>query len=126
MKYTIEQVAAQMDAHRYGTYESSVAFLLTDSRSLCFPEETLFFALRSERNDGHRYIEELYKRGVRNFVVEALPPLTSPLHGEDGRWLANFLVVDDVRRALQRLAECHRKAFHVPVIGITGSNGKQW
>ena len=73
MNYSIEKVTTLIGARRYGDTDATVSFLLTDSRSLCFPEETLFFALKTERNDGHHYIEELYQRGVRNFVVETLP-----------------------------------------------------
>lgn len=73
MNYTIEKVTTLIGARWFGNAEASIGFLLTDSRSLCFPEETLFFALKSERNDGHKYIDDLYRRGVRNFVVEQLP-----------------------------------------------------
>ena len=117
MKYTTSQIATLIGARRYGERDYNVAFLLTDSRSLSFAEETMFFALRSKRNDGHRYIQELYKRGVRNFVVDTTP---SDSNYED----ANFLVVPDTLAALQRLAERHRDEFQIPVIGITGSNGK--
>lgn len=92
----------------------NIRWLLTDSRSLCFPEETLFFAIRTSRNDGHNYIEDLYKRGVRNFVVNR------PYDYDD----ANFLVVDDTLSALQTLAKNHRREYNIPIIGITGSNGK--
>ncbi len=119
MNYSIEKVATLIGARRYGESSCQVRFLLTDSRSLCFPEETLFFAIRTERNDGHYYIDDLYRRGVRNFVVEHVP---------DG-WQqqypgAAFLKVVGTREALQRLAERHRDEFDIPVIGITGSNGK--
>lgn len=117
MKYAVDQIATLIGAHRYGTAQGSVSFLLTDSRSLSFPEETMFFALKSERNDGHKYIGELYKRGVRNFVVERLPEENIP---ED----ANLLLVPDALAALQRLAERQRDEFQIPIIGITGSNGK--
>jgi len=73
--------------------------VLTDSRSLCFPEETLFFAIKSERNDGHNYILELYRRGVRNFVVETVPGNSLADYPD-----ANFLKVSDTRKALQRYA----------------------
>lgn len=118
MTYYIDKVASLIGAHRYGNKETKVGFLLTDSRSLCFPEETLFFALRSERNDGHRYISELYRRGVCNFVVDRLP--------EDIQNYpeANFLRVVNTRAALQRLAERHREEYDIPIVGITGSNGK--
>ena len=108
-----------MGAQCYGECRGNVSFLLTDSRSLCFPEETLFFALRSARNDGQHYIAELYQRGVRRFVVAEVPD----------RWQANyadatFLVVGDTLAALQQLAARHRQRFTIPVVGITGSNGK--
>lgn len=78
--YKIEEIAQVIGAERKGTAEARINWLLIDSRSLCFPEETLFFALRTEKNDGHKYIEELYRRGVRNFVVEEAP-LLSPQGG---------------------------------------------
>lgn len=119
MNYSIEKVTMLIGAHRLGEADASIGFLLTDSRSLCFPEETLFFALRSERNDGHNYIPELYRRGVRNFVVESLPDGWSALYPQ-----SNFLKVPNTLEALQRLAERHRSEFAVPIVGITGSNGK--
>lgn len=114
--YTISEIATLTGAHRLGDKEYQIDWLLTDSRSLCFPESTLFFALRSARGDGHRFIEELYNRGVRNFVVDHQPEAELPE--------ANLLLVPDTRKALQRLAERHRETFDIPVIGITGSNGK--
>lgn len=116
MAYTIEKTTTLLGARRYGTADGNVAFLLTDSRSLSFPEETLFFALHSERNDGHRYIDDLYRRGVRAFVVERLPETMA----ED----ANYLLVPSTLDALQRLAERHRDEYDIPIVGITGSNGK--
>ena len=122
MKYSIEKITTLIGARRIGTADAQINWLLTDSRSLCFPEETLFFALKSARNDGHKYIEDLYRRGVRNFVVEqeTLNSKLSTLNYPD----ANFLVVPSPLEALQRLAERHRDEFDIPVVGITGSNGK--
>lgn len=122
MKYSIDTIAKVIGAqiisspspHTEG--EASINWLLIDSRSLCFPEETLFFALKTQRNDGHRYIAELYKRGVRNFVVEEVPQETFAE--------ATFLVVSNTLRALQDIAAYHRSQFSIPVIAITGSNGK--
>ena len=119
MKYSIEKVTTLIGARRIGEADAQIGWLLTDSRSLCFPEETLFFALRSARNDGHRYIADLYRRGVRNFVVEAKVFTPGDMYPD-----ANFLVVPSPLAALQRLAERHRDEFEVPIIGITGSNGK--
>ena len=119
-KYTIEKVTTLIGARRIGTADAQIEWLLTDSRSLCFPENTLFFALKTSRNDGHRYIADLYRRGVRNFVVTAPPTLPKGKGYED----ANFLIVPSPLEALQRLAERHRDEFDIPVVGITGSNGK--
>ena len=128
MKYTIEKITTLIGARRIGDTEAVVSWLLTDSRSLCFPEETLFFALRSGRNDGHNYIPELYRRGVRNFVVERghfrLPNVTASTGTGGGLAGANILEVVSPLEALQRLAERHRDEFDVPIVGITGSNGK--
>ena len=94
----------------------TIDWLLTDSRSLCYPESTLFFALRTDRGNGHHYIADLYQRGVRAFVVSEEPQGDFPN--------ASFLVVPDTLQALQHLAAHHRSRFDIPVVGITGSNGK--
>ena len=119
MNYTIEKVTTLIGARRYGDKDANISFVLTDSRSLCFPEETLFFALKSERNDGHNYIPELYARGVRNFVVEVVPEGWATRYPD-----SNFLKVVGSLEALQRLAERHRDEYLIPIVGITGSNGK--
>lgn len=119
MNYTINKIAALIGAHRYGHRTGGVCWILTDSRSLCFPEDTLFFAIKSGRNDGHRYIADLYRRGVRGFVVEDVPEDYVRSYPE-----AVFLKVPHTVEALQRLAERHRDEFGIPVVGITGSNGK--
>lgn len=151
MHYSIEKVATLIGAHRYGTAETQIEWLLTDSRSLAFPETTLFFALRTRTGDGHRYIDDLYRRGVRNFVVSAVPwkkhdratadygfepantdgasTATSASQGTSAQSSklypdANFLEVISPLKALQRLAERHREEYDVPVVGVTGSNGK--
>ncbi|MBQ7509464.1 MAG: bifunctional UDP-N-acetylmuramoyl-tripeptide:D-alanyl-D-alanine ligase/alanine racemase [Prevotella sp.] len=121
MIYTIEKVATLIGARRYGEKEATIGWLLTDSRSLCFPEQTMFFALRTKRNDGHKFIDELYRRGVRSFVVEQVPDDYQTNYSD-----ANFLRVPSPLAALQRLAERHRDEFNIPVVGITGSNGKTW
>lgn len=119
MTYNIVKVTTLIGAHRYGETNADIAFLLTDSRSLRFPEETLFFALTTPQGNGHKYIEELYRRGVRNFVVSKLP------NDYEKRFpRSNFLKVESPLIALQRLAERHREEFNIPVVGITGSNGK--
>lgn len=95
-----------------------ISDILIDSRRLISPEGALFFALSSKRNNGHLYIGSLYKKGVRNFVV-------ATLSDEPARFPeASFFIVPSTLAALQRLASEHRKSFNIPVIGVTGSNGK--
>ena len=105
--------------------DQEVTYLLTDSRQLgssqaLQPAETLFFALRTAKNDGARYIPDLYARGVRMFVV------SSQFKQSEGRSNSEavYLIVDDSLAALQRLAAYVRSQFTGTVIGITGSNGK--
>jgi alanine racemase len=98
--------------------EDTIRDILIDSRKLISVENTLFFALVSRRNDGHKYIPELYQKGLRNFVVS-----TPPSNMEDYKD-ANFIIVQNTLSALQTLARHHREHFDIPVIGITGSNGK--
>jgi len=97
--------------------ESVISELLLDSRKLIHPSFTLFFAIKGPKLDGHNYIEELYDKGVRNFVVTREP---APGKFAEG----NFIVVKNTITALQKLAGYHRSRFNLPVIAITGSNGK--
>ncbi len=97
-----------------------IGYLLIDSRKLIFPENTLFFALSGPRRNGNLFIGELYAKGLRNFVVNEEVKQENIIAYP----AANFIVVKDVLQALHLLVAYHRKQFVLPVIGITGSNGK--
>jgi Alr-MurF fusion protein len=97
--------------------DNTVTHLLTDSRKLLFAEGSLFFAIETSTRDGHQFIERLYQQGVRNFLVSQEIDCAAYTG-------ANFLLVPDTLAALQQLAKAHRQKFNIPVIGITGSNGK--
>jgi len=97
--------------------ETCINELLLDSRKLIHPTQTLFFALSGQKLDGHDYIEELYKKGVRNFVI-------TKEQNTEKLAEANFVLVKDAVVALQKLAGFHRSKFNLPVIAVTGSNGK--
>ena len=108
----------QMDKHL------DISHLLTDSRELTESQNTLFFALLTSKNDGAKYIPELYQHGVRAFVLTNGQWLTA-----NSQWVmdhddAAFIIVQDVLAALQELAVSVRSQFNGTVIGITGSNGK--
>lgn len=115
-QYTISNIRQITGADGAIVHETSVTNLLTDSRKISDPAASLFFAL-SGRRDGHDFIADVYKAGVRNFMVSK--QLDTLLYPD-----ANFLLAADVLTALQQLAAYHRSKFDLDVIGITGSNGK--
>ena len=116
--YRISEIAEMVGGRLMGDPDACVCRLLLDSRLLSFPEDTLFVAVKSSRDDGHNYIEDLYRRNVRCFMV------SHDASEYDQFTDACFVVVKDTVAALQRLTAVHRSRFNVPVIGITGSNGK--
>lgn len=111
----LTRIASLIGARVIGEADPDIQWLLTDSRSLSFPESTLFFAIRTQKGDGSRYISDLIKCGVRAFVV------SQPQNVMAGE---TYLVTDDPLDALQRLASLYRQQFTIPIIGIAGSNGK--
>jgi alanine racemase len=117
LKYTVSDIAAIINAVQAGSAATIIDHLLIDSRKIVFPERSLFFALPGPRRDGHEFIAEVYERGVRSFVVNGSFDTSSYTD-------AVFLKVGDVLLSLQQLSAYHRKRFNIPVIGITGSNGK--
>ena len=116
MKYTLNNIATIVGSAST-VDDTLIEHLLLDSRKIYSPAASLFFALRTERKDGHHYIPELYKRGVKSFVVSEKIETSAYTN-------AQFILVNDTLAALQVLAMHHRKQFTIPVIGITGSNGK--
>ncbi len=106
-----------MQAQTAGNYAISVKYLSTDSRRIHFPAETLFFAIITPQRNGHTYLPDAYSQGVRQFVISEETDITQ-FPG------AGLIQVPDTLTALQTLAAWHRQQFTVPVVGITGSNGK--
>lgn len=119
-EYSIREICKLIKGEilQFSDESAVITEILTDSRTIISPETSLFFALKTKRNDGQKYIEELYEKGVKNFVLQAEP--TNPLL----LYNANIIVVKNTLTALQLLATAHRSRFDYPVIGITGSNGK--
>lgn len=119
MNYSVSKITSVINAviSGNGNPEATIKNLLIDSRKLSNAETSLFFAIIGERHDGHTYITDLYEKGVRNFVVSTLPDISLLKN-------ANFILVKDTLHALQELCAFHRQQFRIPVIGITGSNGK--
>lgn len=115
--YTIAEIAKILNADaNLINKDAIIQYLVIDSRSVLVPESSLFFALNAHRN-GHDFIPDAYKQGVRNFVIT------------DNKFIelykdCNFLCVNDGLKALQSLSTFHRHRFSLKTIGITGSNGK--
>ncbi len=96
---------------------TSIEHLAIDSRNIEQPSTSLFIALKTNVRDGHSYLQDAWLKGVRNFLVSQTPDI-SLLPG------SNIVLVKDTLTALQQIAAAHRRQFNIPVIGITGSNGK--
>jgi len=115
--WTLEKLGSMLGGEIYGKSDLSFSSLSIDSRTLTSAGDTLFIALTGDQNDGHNYIPELYKRGVRAFLVSRLPDYL--LFSEAG-----FCLVDSGLRGLQEIAGSKRRQFKGEVLAITGSNGK--
>ena len=116
MKATLKDIAALLNSELKGP-DRDIELLLTDSRSLTDSAKSLFFALRTETNDGHRYIKELYEHGVRAFVVNEVPVCSPDM--PDASWIT----VRDTLKALQTIGSLGKRNA-VSVVAITGSRGK--
>ncbi len=119
MRYSLEKIREITNARwlQQKQPDAEIEHLLYDTRLASSPALSLFFALPGERHDGHRYADDAYRVGVRHFVVSREIETA-------GLPEANILLATDTQAALQVLAAYHRAQFHLPVIGITGSNGK--
>jgi len=115
--YSVTQLASITGAELHGPEIDGLKHIAIDSRNLSAIHDCIFFAIRGERHDGFKFIPELYAKGVHCFIVEQWPVLSDYPK-------ACFLKVANVVTALQTLAAYQRRQFDIPVIGITGSNGK--
>jgi UDP-N-acetylmuramoyl-tripeptide--D-alanyl-D-alanine ligase len=119
-KYAVKDIAKIIKAERVIHPEicTEIKHVLLDSRNSETIEDTLFFAIKGKRHNGHDFIPDLYKKGIHAFVIS-----NADINLENYP-KAVFLVVKNSLKALQILAAYHRKEFSIPVVGITGSNGK--
>lgn len=118
IEYTIRQIAQIVDGKLFAPkdfQDKKIEQIVTDSRIFFNKECALFFALKGPRNNGHSYIPDLRKKGLGAFVVSQPDAISEN---------AVFILVENTSEALQKLAAHHRNTFQVPVVGITGSNGK--
>lgn len=113
----IVKIAKECNGRLINGHEQNILRLITDSRKLFDPENSLFIALHGAMHNGTQFIPDLYNRGVRSFVVE--PSFDCSKFSE-----ATFIVVNNSLDALQQIAAAHRQKIGCPIVAITGSNGK--
>jgi alanine racemase len=118
VNFTSSDIAKITNSKLLGPPDLIVSELITDSRQVSFAENAAFIAIRGQNHDGHKFINALYRKGVKVFMVERLPENTNIFPG------AAFLVNVNTITALQRLAAAKRALFKSTVIAVTGSAGK--
>lgn len=124
ISYTLDTLCKVVNGTLTGDPASSFHQISIDSRTLFSPEDTLFIAIRGERHDGHKFIRELIRKGVRNFLVQESTDKQESTEKQEFQDGASFVVCENTLVALQEFIRFHRSKFSIPVIGITGSNGK--
>ncbi len=119
INYTVERIA-EITGGKIIQHNNYVqpTHLLLDSRKLLFPQNTIFFAINISTRKREAFIKKLYEKEVRNFLIDDKEFDLTPYPA------ATFILVENVLQALHLLAIHHRNTFSLPVIGITGSNGK--
>lgn len=117
--YSLLEISQVVSGKVFGTSAVVVNQFFTDSRKIVPGTSGLFFAIKGQNQNGHTFIKQVYTFGVRNFLISDVSYVEKlQLEG------ANFIIVDDALRAFQKLAAYYRSSFDIPVIGVTGSNGK--
>ena len=118
MTITTSDLARIVKGKLTGDHQIPVIDIITDSRLINYTEGLVFFAIKGKNHDGHLFIENLYRKGIRIFVAERLPDnLENYTRGA-------FIIINNSIEALHRLASFKRKSFKSPVIAVTGSAGK--
>lgn len=111
--FTLAQLAQWVEhSECVGPLTTSISSVSTDSRQIQAGQ--LFFALVGEQFDGHAYAQQVAEKGAAALILsQKIPGLTAP-----------YILVKDTKIALGQLAKAWRAQFKLPLIGITGSNGK--
>ncbi len=119
MNYSLSEFSKIIDAEIIGNcQEKNIQNIIFDSRKVISSDIAVFFAFETSKNDGHKYIEELINKGIKIFVVH------KKFTFFENHKNCCFLIVNNTIEALHKLAVYHRKKFDIPVIAVTGSNGK--
>ena len=121
MKYSVNNIKSILNANEFGEFADDIVItdIVYDTRKITFPAESMFVALKGQLRDGHDFVQLAYEKGIRVFLVEMeyQIPIEFVTH-------CIFLKVANPIQSIQILAANHRKQFYIPIVGITGSNGK--
>ena len=118
MKITSSDIARITNGKLIGNPGLIVTELITDSRQLSYTEGLAFFAIKGVNHDGHLFINKLYQKGIKVFIINSLPDIPGKYPD------AAFIITQNTVEALQLLAAFKRKIFKSSVIAVTGSAGK--
>lgn len=111
--YSLNEIAKIVNGKVFGDGSIIVQHLYTDTRKIQEKENALFFAINTNKDDGHNYVSLAKNLGISAFVVTQKPKID-----------CSYILVENSLKALQLLTKKHREKFQIPIIGITGSNGK--
>ena len=118
MRFLSSDIARIVKGKLIGPPDIQASEIVTDSRQLSYSEGLIFFAIKGIHHDGHLFIESLYLKGIRIFVVEEAGSVIEKYND------AAFIITHSTIAALQMLAAYKRKTFKSLVISVTGSAGK--
>ena len=116
VNYSLKQINDIVNGKLLGDPSALIESIVTDTRNYISTDHPIFIALQGKKSNGHQYLEDAYNKGIVNFIVSETPSHQFKK--------ANYLIVDNTLETLQKWATFHRSKFNIPVIGITGSNGK--
>lgn len=118
--YSLKQISEITGAVFKGRNNYPVSVFCADSRNITDPANSLFIAIKTPKNNGHKYIKDVLDKGITSLLIKSGEVDINEYDSNS----VSVLVCHDPLEALQKLAAYHRKQFNIPIIGITGSNGK--
>ncbi len=116
MRFTAKDIANISNSELFGSNDLVCDSISIDTRRKPSGQNEMFVALKGPKRDGHVYISKAIDNGIQIFLVETLPEILPDA--------CCFIKAENTLLALQKLAQYHRQQFQIPIIGITGSNGK--
>ena len=117
MKFKLSEIEQIVNGSAILSQDAVIDEYVYDSRKFGFSENAMFLAIKTTGNDGHLFISDMMKKGIRNFMVQEIPSI------EDVEG-CNFIKVPNTLQAFQELAGHVRSISQLKAVGITGSNGK--